>query len=235
MKVLVRLIVFSALLCGALWALRETPLFGAPPANEPVAVATPAAPKTDVQASGPTGDPSTGVWTSRDGRTMRATYQSSTETTVTVRREDGQVFTFPLANLTPADAAWVARQPRPRVITQKQLDDIVARFPAAPGLGGEVTNELRQLHDKYRSMVKFIRPGTIEANLKMIRSKIADDVKTLSHIAGTRSGDWTGKRGSSQSAAAEETILSARRSVSWLEGPLTHHVNAYEALLNARE
>lgn len=75
----------------------------------------------------------------------------------------------------------------------------------------------------------------MEANLKMIRSKIADDVKTLSHVAGTRTGDWSGRRGSGQSAAAESAILSARTSLGWLEGALSDHIRAYEELLARAE
>lgn len=227
MKVLFRLLLVTAILGGAFSVWRSFH-----PVAEPVAVRSGGFPEE--RATSSSEGPDTGVWTSRDGRTMRGTFVSATETSVTVRREDGKVFTIALANLTPSDAAWVARQPRPQTITQQQLDEVVARFPRIPSLSGEVTNELRQLHEKYLGMVKFIRPGTIDANLKMIRSKIADDVKTLSQIAGTRSGDWSGKRGSSQSSAAEEGILSARRSVAWLEGPLNQHVKAYEALLSAK-
>lgn len=180
------------------------------------------------------------VWTSRDGRTTKAAYVECTATTVTIRRGDGQVFTIPITTLSASDAAWVAQQPRspepaaPKAapaITQKQIDQVVAGFPAAPALNGyEVTNELQQLHTKYLGMVKFIRPTTIEANLKMIRSKIEDDIKRLSPIAKTASGDWSGKRNSTQSAAAENGILSARAALGWLEGTLTPHLQAYDAL-----
>lgn len=122
---------------------------------------------------------------------------------------------------------------KPQEITQSRIDRVVNDFPAPAKLNGrEVTNDLQQLHAKYLSMVKFIRPGTIETNLKMIRSKIVDDVTRLNPIAGTSAGDWTGKRGSSQSAAAENTILSARSALTWLQGPLTQHLAAYDALLN---
>jgi hypothetical protein len=194
------------------------------------------------------------TWTSRDGRTMKADYVSATSTTVTVRRSDNAVFTIPIANLSADDSAWIAKQPKPIepapaplaavvapskpliVISQQQLDKIVATFPTAPALNGrEVTNDLQQLHSKYLGMVKFFRPNTLGPSIKMIRSKVSDDIKVLSNIAGTASGDWTGKRGSSQSAAAENAILSARKSISWLEGPLSSHIQSYESLMAGSE
>lgn len=193
------------------------------------------------------------TWTSRDGRTMKADYVSATSTTVTVRRSDNAVFTIPIVNLSADDSAWIAKQPKPiepapaplpavtattpvPVITQQQLDKIMARFPTAPALTGrEVTNDLQQLHSKYLGMVKFFRPNTLGPSIKMIRSKISDDIKVLSNIAGTASGDWSGKRGSSQSAAAENAILSARKSISWLEGPLSSHIQSYESLMAGSE
>jgi len=180
------------------------------------------------------------VWTSRDGRTTKAAFVARTSTTATIRRSDGQVFTIPVSTLAASDAAWIAQQPlspepaAPKAapaVTQKQIDQVVADFPAAPALNGyEVTNELQQLHTKYLGMVKFIRPATIEANLKMIRSKVEDDIKRLSPIAKTSSGDWSGKRNSTQSAAAENGILSARAALGWLEGTLTPHLQAYDTL-----
>ena len=193
------------------------------------------------------------TWTSRDGRTIKADYVSATSTTVTIRRSDNAVFTIPIANLSADDSAWIAKQPKPIepapaslpavtpskpliVITQQQLDKIIASFPAAPALNGrEVTNDLQQLHIKYLGMVKFFRPNTLGPSIKMIRSKISDDIKVLSNIAGTSSGDWSGKRGSSQSAAAENAILSARKSISWLEGPLSSHIKSYESLMAVSE
>jgi hypothetical protein len=191
------------------------------------------------------------TWTSRDGRTMQADYVSATSTTVTIRRSDNAVFTIPIATLSDDDSAWIAKQPKPTepapaslpavaattkppvaVITQQQLDKIIARFPTAPALSGrEVTNDLQQLHSKYLGMVKFLRPNTLEPSLKMIRSKISDDIKVLSNIAGTSGGDWSGKRLSGQSAAAENAILSARKSISWLEGALSAHLQSYESLM----
>lgn len=208
------------------------------PATEPVP--KPAEPETAVR-----------TWTSKDGRQIQAEYISATTTAVTIKRSDGGVFTIPFTNLSATDVVWIEQQPKstqpptppsptttpaplvaPRPqITQKQIDQIVNGFPAAPALNGyEVTNDLKQLHLKYLGMVKFIRPNTVTSNLQMIRSKIDDDIKRLSPIAGTASGDWTGKRNSSQSAAAENTILSARRSLTWLQGPLTTHLQAYENL-----
>ncbi|HSH93990.1 MAG TPA: hypothetical protein VK968_07580 [Roseimicrobium sp.] len=193
------------------------------------------------------------TWTSRDGRTIKADYVSATSTTVTIRRSDNAVFTIPIANLSADDSAWIAKQPKPIepapaslpavtpskpliLITQQQLDKIIASFPAAPALNGrEVTNDLQQLHIKYLGMVKFFRPNTLGPSIKMIRSKISDDIKVLSNIAGTSSGDWSGKRGSSQSAAAENAILSARKSISWLEGPLSSHIKSYESLMAVSE
>lgn len=267
MNVLVRLFIVVGILAGAVWVWRASHPLKPVPAEavakaeavvSPQAAvvetpkATPAA-VNDTQASAVAaataelGDPSTGLWTSKDGRTMNGVYVSSSESAVTVRRTDGQVFVIPFEKLAESDVTWVRQQPRVAVapvapvaaseeattpaVTQRDLDQIVAQFPYLPTVGGEVTNDLQQLHEKYRSMVKFMRPATIEANLKMIRSRLADDVKTLSRVAGTGSGDWSGKRGSSQSAAAEVGILSARRSVAWLEGALTEHLRAYEALM----
>jgi hypothetical protein len=212
----------------------STALVPPPPVPEPVA------PETAVRA-----------WTSKDGRQIQAEYISATTTAVTIKRSDGIVFTIPFTNLSGTDVAWIEQQPKstqsptlpsaatpappvaPRPqITQKQIDQIVTRFPTAPALNGyEVTNDLKELHLKYLGMVKFIRPNTITPNLQMIRSKIDDDIKRLNPIAGTASGDWTGKRNSSQSAAAENTILSARRSLTWLQGPLTTHLQAYENIV----
>lgn len=225
MNVFARLLIFALVVVGGVWAWREL----RPARNEAIAPAREVSAGT--VASALVGDPSSGVWTSRDGRTIKATFLTATDSAVTVRRDDGQVFTIPFANLSPNDVAWVTRQARRPGITQQQLDEIVARFPHPPGVGMEVTNDLRQLHEKYRGMVKFLRPNTLDASLKMIRSRMADDVKTLSHVAGTRTGDWTGKRGSGQSAAAESAILSARSSLGWLEGELSEHIRAYEALL----
>lgn len=193
------------------------------------------------------------TWTSRDGRTIKAEYISATTTSVTIKRSDGIVFTLPIANLSDSDAAWIAKHPqsiqptllhrettpapapRPQ-ITQQQIDNIVADFPSPPSLGySEVTNDSKQLHAKYLSMVKFIRPNTIKANLAMIRAKIDDDIKRLDPIAGTIRGNWSGKRFSGQSAAAENTILSARASISWLKDTLSSHLQAYETLVTPAE
>lgn len=202
------------------------------PATAPVA--TPAVPSEGSNAAG-----GPRVWTSRDGRTIKADFISATQSTVTIRRHDGVVFTIPTANLSTGDADWVAQQPKKpeplakvvAVITQKQLDELVARFPSPPTLGGhEVTNELAQLHSKYLGMVKFIRPNTVPANLKMIRTKIEDDIKRLGPIAQTAAGDWSGKRLSTQSAAAENGILSARAALGWLQTSLSSHIQAYESL-----
>jgi hypothetical protein len=244
MNVFARLLIFVLIVSGVVLAWRQTHPASAPervqtdppappaepesPPAPPAPVASRPLPEPPVQRLELKGDAASGVWTSRDGRKMKASYVSATETTVTVRREDGQVFTIPLANLSAGDGAWVARQSRPQGMTQKQLDELLARFPDPPGLGSEVTNDLQQLYEKYRGMVKFMRPNTVQSSLKMIRSKMVDDIKTLSSIAGTMGGDWSGKRLSGQSAAAENGILSARRSISWLQGPLTEHLRSYE-------
>jgi len=171
------------------------------------------------------------TWTSKDGRQIKAEFVSATQDSVTVRREDGITVPIPLAILSAEDTAWINNQPKPVEITQDQIDKIVRAFPRAAALaGGEVTNELKQLHDKYESMVKFIRPGTIGPNLKMIRKKIDDDVKVLEKIAQTSQGDGTGKRLSGQSQAAENGILSARRNLKWLQGPLSVYLQSFDAL-----
>lgn len=268
---MVRLLIVGSILAGAVWVWREallsvmphptqvaaqpTPMTARPaaavveiPVTAPAAVVINEAPVTGAASEE---GPATGVWTSRDGRTMKGAYVSSSESAVTVRRTDGQVFVIPFVKLADGDVAWVRQQARVMpvavaavvtpatapvetkgpVVTQRDLDEIVARFPYVPKVGGEVTNDLQQLHEKYRSMVKFMRPTTMEANLKMIRSRLEADVKTLSQIAGTGLGDGTGKRQSGQSAAAENGILSARRSVAWLEGALSEHLRAYDALM----
>ena len=174
-------------------------------------------------------DPRT--WTARDGRNIQAEFVSATKDSVTVRRNDGVTLAIPFSLLSDDDAAWVGRQPKPVEISQDQLDKIIAAFPRAASLSnGEVTNDLKQLHDKYESMVKFIRPNTIGPNLKMIRSKIDADIKVLSEIGKTSSGDSTGKRGSSQSQGAENGILSARRSLSWLQSTLTSYLVSFDTL-----
>ena len=176
------------------------------------------------------------AWTSVDGRVLRAEFVSATSEDVTVKRADGVVLIVPLASLSAKDIAWVKSQPKPVEITQEQLDKLLARFPTLPGLNnGEVTNELAQLHDKYVSMARFMRPKTIEPNLKMIRKKLADDIAVFRQVAGTGTGDGTGKRHSGQSKAAENSILSARRALSWLEGPVTTYLESYDALLKKRE
>lgn len=51
------------------------------------------------------------TWTSADGRTIEAEFISATATHVKFRRtSDGQVFTFELAKLSPADRDFVAAQ-----------------------------------------------------------------------------------------------------------------------------
>lgn len=173
------------------------------------------------------------TWTAKDGRTLEATYESSTETAVIALRSDGQKVTIPFTVLSDEDVAWVKSQPKPVVITQKDIDAIVAKFPNPATLsGGEITNDLKQLHDRYVSLVKFIRPNTLDANLKMIRAKIESDLKIFGEIAKTASGDWTGKRGSSQSQAAENTVLSARATVRWLTALETYLKN-FDALKTA--
>lgn len=49
----------------------------------------------------------TRTFTSTDGRQLRAAPVSRTDTTITVRREDGQTFVLPLDKLSPADQAFV--------------------------------------------------------------------------------------------------------------------------------
>jgi len=175
------------------------------------------------------------AWTAKDGRVLQAEFVSATPESVTVKRADGVTLAIPLTALSEADVAWVNAQPKPVEITQDQLDKLVARFPAPASLRGrEVTNDLSQLHAKYLSMVKFIRPNTVEPNLKMIRKKLADDIVIARNVAGTAGGDGTGKRLSGQSQAAENTILSARSALAWLEGPVTAHLQAYEELLRKK-
>jgi len=170
------------------------------------------------------------TWTAKDGRTIEGEYISATKDAVTVRRADGTTVTIPFSLLAESDVSWVGRQPKPVVVTQEDINNIVQRFPRPPSLSsGEVTNELKQLHDKYLSMVKFIRPGTIPANLKMIRNKIDADIKVLTEIAATRHGDGSGRRRSGQSKSAENSILSARRSLSWLQG-LSSYLKAFDPL-----
>jgi hypothetical protein len=216
-------------------------------AQPPAATVTAAMPEP---ASIPTDSPLR-TWTSRDGRTTQAEYVYATASAVTIKRTDGRVFTIPIANLADADATWIAQHPRAiepaalhkepaaparPVISQVQLNAIVAKFPSPPALSGhEVTNDLKQLHSKYLEMVKFIRPQTIPQNLAMIRSKIEDDMKRLTPISQTAPGDWSGKRLSSHSAAAENGVLSAREGLSWLQNALPAHLVAYEALLNNPE
>ncbi len=172
------------------------------------------------------------TWTSKDGRHIQAEFISATKDSVTVRRDDGATVSIPLALLSDEDATWINNQPKPVEITQEQVDKIVKAFPKAGALAnGEVTNDLQQLHNKYESMVKSIRPGTIGANVKMIRKKIDDDIKILEEIAKTSQGDWTGKRLSSQSQAAENGILSARRGLRWLQVSLTSYLQAFDSLL----
>ena len=176
------------------------------------------------------GEPRT--WTSKDGRKIEGEYVSTTKEKVTVRRADGLTVAIPLTVLSDDDVAWVDRQPKPVEVSQDQLNKIIAEFPRAPSLSnGEVTNDLKQLHDKYESMVKFIRVGTIGPNIKMIRKKMDDDIKIFSEIAKTAAGDHSGKRGSAQSKGAENTILSARSSLNWLEGKLTVYVNQFDPLM----
>ncbi len=140
---------------------------------------------------------------------------------------------MPFSVISDQDVAWVQKQPKPVEITQAHLDAILAYFPRAAAVAhGEVTNELNQLQLRYLSMVKFIRPATIPANLKMIRSKIESDIKVLEEIAKTRGGDYTGRRGSGHSQASENTILSARSSLDWLQGSLTPYLKQYDSLQN---
>jgi len=172
------------------------------------------------------------TWTARDGRTIDAEYVSSTKDSVTVRKSNGTTLPIPLALLSDNDVTWVSNQPKPVKITREQVDKIIAEFPSAPALrNGEVTNDLKQLHDKYHSMVKFIRPNTVAANLKIIRNKMDADIKVLSAQGETTRGDYTGKRGSGQSQGAENLILSSRRSVTWLQGTLETYLKSFDALL----
>jgi len=172
------------------------------------------------------------TWTSKDGRHIQAEFISATKDSVTVRRDDGATVSIPLALLSDEDATWINNQPKPVEIAQEQVDKIIKAFPKAATLpGGEVTNDLQQLHNKYESMVKSIRSGTIGPNLKMIRKKIDDDIKILEEIAKTAPGDWTGKRLSGQSQAAENGILSARRNLRWLQGPLATYLQSFDSLL----
>lgn len=176
------------------------------------------------------------VWTAKDGRTINAEYISSTANAVTVRRQEGSVVTIQFSLLSDEDVTWISHQPKPVEITQDQLDKITQGFPKPPALkSGEVTNDLKQMHDKYLSMVKFIRPNTIAASLKMIRAKIEDDIKVLNEIAKTNLGDNTGKRGSGQSQQAENGIVSARRGLSWLQVTFPHYLQSFDDLLSPQK
>ena len=172
------------------------------------------------------------IWTSADGRKINAEFISANDSSVEVRRDDGMTLMIPFNSLSADDITWVKNQPKPIVVTQEQLNKLLAQFPAAPALSnGEVTNDLKQLHNKYESDVKFFRPKTLGVGLKAIRAKIDGDIKILSEIAKTAAGDSTGKRGSKQSAGAENGILSARRSLSWLQGTLLSYLKSYDTLL----
>lgn len=172
------------------------------------------------------------TWTAKDGRSLIADYVSSAQDTVTVRRNDGTTLSIPLALLSEEDVSWINRQPKPVEVSQEQLNKLIAAFPKAPALtNGEVTNDLKQLHDKYESLVKFTRANTMGANLKLIRAKIAGDIEIYSAIARTATGDGSGKRGSTQSKGAENAILSARRSQAWLQTTLTTYLLSFDALL----
>ncbi|MBW8780847.1 MAG: hypothetical protein JF599_03010 [Verrucomicrobia bacterium] len=173
------------------------------------------------------------TWTAKDGRVIQAEFVSANKDSVSVRRDDGLTLSIPLSMLSADDIAWINRQPKPIEVSQEQLDKIISTFPKAASLGnGEVTNDLEQLHDRYESLVKFIRPGTIAQNLKMIRKRADDDIKVFSEIAKTSSGDGTGKRRSGQSQGAENGILSARRSLSWLQSLLSY-LQQFDALTGA--
>ena len=50
------------------------------------------------------------LWTSNDGKTLEAEFVSAAQDQVTLRRSDGQVFTFPLGRLSEADQTWVKQQ-----------------------------------------------------------------------------------------------------------------------------
>ncbi len=172
------------------------------------------------------------TWTAKDGRTIEADFLSTAKDTVTVRRtSDGRTVTIPFSMLSTKDIDWVNRQPKPVEITQDQINQLVTAFPRPPGLSsGEVTNDLKHLHDKYLSMVKFIRPNTVGPSLAIIRNKINDDVKILGEIAKTSMGDHTGRRGTGHSQSAENGVVSAQRSIGWLQDTLTSYLESFETL-----
>lgn len=163
------------------------------------------------------------VWTAKDGRTLRGDYVSATDDSVTVKREDGLTVAIPLASLSDADVTWVKNQPKPRVITREEIDKIVARFPRPR----HYSNEMQELYDRYESMVKFIRPDTLPANMKMIRSKVEDDVKRLRPIAATN------PRGVYYSSAAGPQIVAAQRSLNWLEGSFSRYLDSFDRLMTS--
>ncbi len=47
------------------------------------------------------------TWTSQDGRELYATLIQRSEDSVTVRRDDGQIFTFPISRLGESDRDYV--------------------------------------------------------------------------------------------------------------------------------
>lgn len=62
-------------------------------------------------ASPPTAATKIRTWTAADGRTMEAEYLSHNSVTVRIRRiSDGQVFTYPIEQLSQADREWLAAQ-----------------------------------------------------------------------------------------------------------------------------
>ncbi|AHF89399.1 hypothetical protein OPIT5_03075 [Opitutaceae bacterium TAV5] len=54
------------------------------------------------------------TWTDTQGRTVEAGFVSATETTVTIRRDDGQLFRLELERLSWPDRDWVAAQAAPK-------------------------------------------------------------------------------------------------------------------------
>ena len=70
------------------------------------------------------------TWTNQDGRTMKAEFLSATPNDVTVRRDDGRVFTIALAKLSAADADWVRSRPAQNGVTN--LTAATATPPVQP-------------------------------------------------------------------------------------------------------
>lgn len=180
------------------------------------------------------------TWTAVDGRTIEADFISASPTSVTiVRQPDGHKFTVPLERLCEADRTYVAKLLAWETARIKALTALQEAMPPP----ADPSNDSRQLWEKYRSAVRFIRPGTIAPHVKQLRQMIERDLAQLDIDGGARIGPPSQRvtirqrgRGtdiietSTDRSSAQTSILTARKNAEWLRTTFAPYLSKIETL-----